>query len=143
VYVRDIRVVARTADRDCSVEAACGLLSARGGICLLGFRDGWGVQRRWWAMLAVAGYARIGPERLVEVGIVVDVVEGWRPPNDCGDAAITSQREGRRYARACILRPSPPAIVETHPTHHGGEVGWRWPLVDHSMSAGRYEGCGR
>jgi len=33
-------------------------------------------------MLAVVGYVRIGSERLVEVGMKVDVVRGDKPPVD-------------------------------------------------------------
>jgi len=43
-----------------------------------------------------------------------------------GGAALTSLREGRRHSAAVLGRPRAPAIVEIHPTHHGGEVGWCW-----------------
>jgi len=79
------------------------------------------VQRRWLGMLAVAGYARICPERLVEVGMIDGV--GGDHSMIMVAPALTSQRQGRRHVGARLLRPSPPAIVETHPTLYGGEVG--------------------
>jgi len=81
VYVRDVRVDAGAADHDCGdVETtwAYGVVSARGSTCLGLLLSRWGgvVWRGWWVMLAVAGYVRIGSERLVEVGMEVDVVRG-------------------------------------------------------------------
>ena len=43
-------------------------------------------------------------------------------------AGLTSLREGRRHSAAGLGRPRVPAIVEIHPRHHDGEVGWCWQL---------------
>ena len=37
---------------------------------------------------------------------------------------LTSLREGRGHSAAGLGRPRVPMIVEIHPTHHSGEVGW-------------------
>ena len=59
--------------------------------------------------------------RLVEVGMEV----GVHPLTQTGGGAgLTSLREGRGHSAAGLGRPRVPMIVEIHPTHHSGEVGW-------------------
>jgi len=67
-------------------------------------------------MLAVVGYTCVGPERLGEVGIMVDVVEG-RPVIVVAPPSHSNERGGGMWG-AHLLCPSQPTIVTTHPTRH-------------------------